>query len=129
MTADYDFWSSPNFKEKWLKLLEAQKFEVPARSEWKRPILSVYAGVEKIDLFFIRKMVNREGKSILFQDCLRRSVVKEDPDTNFRVRIPSIDDLIALKKMERKNKKSAIKDSADLFFLEQAKQRKTKRAN
>lgn len=124
MTADYDFWVSPKSKKKLLELLvEAQNFEVPSRSEWDRPILSVYVGPEKIDFFFIGKLVNREGKSLIFKECWKRSVVKQDSGTGFKVRIPSVDDLINLKKIDRKNKQAAIKDSADIAFLLQVKKR------
>lgn len=126
MTADYDFWVSPKSKRKLLQLLDSEGYEVPPRNDWNHPILSVYLGPEKIDFFFIGKFMNRESQTIAFPDCLKRSIVKKDPVTGFRVRIPSLEDLIALKKMDRKNKESAIKDTADLIFLEQANRRKNR---
>jgi hypothetical protein len=124
MTADYDFWISPDDRMKLLKFLEGEGFEVPDRSEWDKPLITVYRGADKIDLMFYRQITNRELQRIRFDDCMKRAVTHEDPKSNFRVRVPSIDDLIALKKIERKSELETLKDRADIRILEALRSRK-----
>lgn len=114
MTMDYDFWIDSDDKEKVLAfLIEKKGYEGPSRERWDKPLITVYAGLEKLDLFFIRKMQNREGKVLTFEACYEKSVLKEDEKAGLRLRIPTVDDLIALKKMRKTNPK----DAEDLRYL------------
>jgi hypothetical protein len=124
MTADYDFWIDSAGKETLLRLLEKEDYEVPPESQWKQPILTVYAGPEKIDFFFARKVTNREGERLEFSECWKRSDVKEDPRRSISLRVPSIDDLITLKKMPRKSREEEQKDATDVRFLKAIKRAK-----
>jgi hypothetical protein len=124
MTADYDFWISPEDRMKLLKFLEGEDFEVPDTSEWEKSLITVYKGADKIDLMFYRQITNRELQRIRFDDCMRRAVIHEDQKSNFRVRVASIDDLIALKKIERRSELENLKDRADIRILEALRSRK-----
>ena len=118
MTADYDFWISPGHRERLLALLERQGFEVPARSRWNRPLLTVYRGADKIDLQSHSAVTNEEGRRVEFKDCLARAETRFDASGAFSIRVPCIGDLIALKKVRRSNPQDALKDSTDVRFLE-----------
>lgn len=124
MTADFDFWISPDNKMQVLQYLESEGYEVPPKEEWDKPLTTVYSGADKIDLMFFRQITNRELQRIRFDDCLARSVLHEDKKSNFKVRVPSIDDLISLKKIERKSEQERIKDQADIRILQALKQKK-----
>jgi hypothetical protein len=124
MTADFDFWISPEDKMKVLQYLDTEDYEVPPKEEWDKPLATVYSGPDKIDLMFFRQITNRELLRIRFDDCFARSVIHEDKKSNFRIRVPSIDDLISLKKMERKSEQEILKDQADIRILEVLKQKK-----
>ena len=76
MTADYDFWIPGKFREKVLKHLDKSGYEVPPKSEWKKPILAVFSGPDKIDFLFFKKITNREGQVLDFQDCYKRADLK-----------------------------------------------------
>lgn len=121
MTADFDFWVHPENKKKLLRLLADHGYEVPPESSWKQPLLSIYAGADKIDLFFVKKMTNLEGEQLVFEHCLKRSDLKEDQRRRITLRIPSINDLIALKKMPRRSRSEKLKDSTDIRFLQAIK--------
>jgi len=124
MTADFDFWISPNDKMKVLQYLDSEGYEVPPKEEWHNPLITVYSGADKIDLMFFRQITNRELLRIRFDDCLMRSTLHEDKKSNFKVRVPSIDDLISLKKIDRKSEQEKIKDQTDIRILEALKQKK-----
>jgi hypothetical protein len=124
MTADFDFWISPEDKMKVLSYLEAEEYEMPPEQEWEKAFITVYRGADKIDLMFFRQITNRELQRIRFDDCLMRSVLHEDRKSNFRVRVPSIDDLILLKKIERKSEQERIKDQVDIRILESLRSRR-----
>lgn len=128
MTADYDFWISPDMKMDFLEFLEEEDYELPPRSRWRKPIVNVYCGVEKIDLFFFRQIVNRENQRLTFLDCRKRSEVKKDPKTGFSVRLPSLEDLIVLKKIPRKRQEDILKDATDIRFLEACKKQRTRKS-
>jgi hypothetical protein len=121
MTADYDFWIDPSCRQKLLRLLEKEGFEVPNRSFWKQPILSIFAGFEKIDFFFDRKITNQEGQILIYEEVRKRADVKEDKKQGLLVVIPSIDDLIALKKIKRSTLEEQAKDEVDIRTLRRIK--------
>ncbi|MFQ5899924.1 MAG: hypothetical protein ACE5IH_00005, partial [Thermodesulfobacteriota bacterium] len=105
MSIDYDFWIHPEDKEAILSFLaDEEGFEGPS-PDTKKPIAIVYLEEEKIDLFFYRRIINRDGTRLSFDDCFDRAVVKEDPEGDFFIRIPCIDDLIALKRIRKASPK------------------------
>jgi len=118
MTADYDFWIDPASKAKLLRILDRMRFEVPAETDRKSPIISVYRSSEKIDLFFMRRVSNRENIILSFDECWRRADVKIDPQHHFSIRVPSLKDLIELKKIPRVSATNDAKDLKDLQFLQ-----------
>jgi hypothetical protein len=76
-----------------------------------------FSGMMKYDLFFQRSVKNIENETIEFEQCYKNSVLKEESLENVSFRIPSIDDLIRLKKIRRPN----VKDKQDIEYLLKAK--------
>ncbi|HET6268313.1 MAG TPA: hypothetical protein VFG11_11395 [Acidobacteriota bacterium] len=124
MTADYDFWIPAKFRETILNYLDKSGYEVPPVSAGKKPIVTVYSGTDKIDFLFFHKMTNREGQVLDFRDCYRRADLKQDHPHKITVRIPSLDDLIALKKFERSTPDKEAQDATDILYLESIKRGK-----
>lgn len=123
LTADNDLWIHPADKRKTLSLLlEKFGFELSHPPDTKRPIVTGFSGMKKYDLFFQRSVRNMEGETIEFEECYKNSTTKRDVDLSFR--IPSIDDLIRLKKIRKPN----VKDEQDIEYLLKAK-RLFKRSN
>lgn len=119
LTADYDLWIHPEDKEKALLLLsEKLGFELSYPPYTKRPIVTGFSGMKKYDLFFQKGIKNIEGESIEFDECYKNSIIKEDKNEEIIFRIPSIDDLIRLKKIRKLN----VKDQQDIEYLLKAKQ-------
>jgi hypothetical protein len=119
LTADSDFWIHPDHKKKTLSLLsEELGFELSHPPDTKKPIVSGYSGLKKYDLFFQKNVRNIEKETIEFEECFRNSVIKEDPKEDIQFQIPSIDDLIRLKKIRQPN----VKDEQDIQYLLKAKQ-------
>lgn len=117
LTADHDLWIHPEDKRKTLFLLEKFDFELSHPPETRRPIVTGFSGMKKYDLFFQRSIKNIENETIEFEACYRNSTVKEDSTVNVSFRIPSIDDLIKLKKVRKPN----VKDEQDIEYLLKAK--------
>jgi len=118
LTGDYDLWIHPEDKKITLSfLLDELDFELSHPPHTKRPIVTAFAGMKKYDLFFHRGIRNIENETIEFEVCYRNSVLKEDPEENVSFRIPSIDDLIRLKKIRQPN----VKDEQDIEYLLRAK--------
>ena len=92
-------------------------FEISHSPDTKRPIVSGFSGLKKFDLFFQKGIKNIENEAIEFEDCYKNSVLKEDLRENVSFRIPSIDDLIRLKKIRKPN----VKDEQDIEYLLKAK--------
>ena len=119
LTADHDLWIHPDDKKRVLSfLVEELGFELSQPLDTKRPILSAFSGPRKYDLFFQRSVRNTESETIQFEECYRNSILKEDPGENLQFRIPSVDDLIRLKKVRPPNPK----DEQDIEYLLKAKQ-------
>ncbi len=119
LTADHDLWIHPGDKRQTLHfLLEELHFELSHPPETQRPIVTGFSGMKKYDLFFQRSVRNIENETIEFEECYRNSVLREELAEDLRFRIPSIDDLIRLKKIRKPN----IKDEQDIEYLLKAKQ-------
>ena len=118
LTADNDLWVHPADKRKALSLLlEEFDFELSHPPDTKKPIVTGFSGMRKYDLFFQKSVRNREDETIEFEECYKNSVTKEDVGANLSFRIPSVDDLIRLKKIRKPN----IKDEQDIEYLLKAK--------
>lgn len=119
LTADTDFWIHPEDKKRVLSsVLDKMGLEISDSPDTKRPIVSAFSGLKKYDFFFQKSVRNIEGETIEFDDCYQKSVFKKDSKENISFRIPSIDDLIRLKKIRKPN----IKDEQDIEYLIKAKQ-------
>lgn len=118
LTADHDLWVRPADKKKTLSLLQEKfGFELSHPPDTKRPIITGFFGMRKYDLFFQRSVRNYEQETIEFEECYRNSVAIEDVKEVLFFRIPSIDDLIRLKKIRKPN----AKDEQDIEYLLKAK--------
>lgn len=114
LTADIDVWIDPAVREEVLDWFENERgLEVPAQVPFPLPIVTIHAGFERIDLFFVRSMTNRDGLTLSFDDVIARRIVLADPSTG-GIPIPSIDDLIALKRM---GPKVRAKDEEGIRYL------------
>jgi hypothetical protein len=119
LTADHDLWIHPADKKKTLFLLsEELGFELSDGPNTKKPIVSGFSGMKKFDFFFEKSVKNIEDETIEFEECHKNSILKDDPTENIGFQIPSIDDLIRLKKIRRPN----VKDEQDIEYLLKAKQ-------
>jgi hypothetical protein len=118
LTGDNDIWIHTADREKALTLLEEELgFELSHPADTKRPIVTAFSGMKKYDLFFYRTTKNTEGDAIHFEECYRNAVLIEDPAEDIRFRVPSIDDLVRLKKIRQPN----AKDQQDIEYLLKAK--------
>ena len=118
LTADHDLWIHPEDKREALHLLQDDLgFELSHPPDTKRPIVTGYSGMRKYDLFFFRRVKTFENESVEFEACHEGSVIREDAKQEVHFRIPSIDDLIRLKKVREPN----VKDEQDIAYLLEAK--------
>jgi len=117
LTADYDFWVDLSQKEKVLSYFGKKGCDLSDSEQSSKPIIHVYAGPMKIDLFFHEAVRNIEGELIEFRSCYERATLKEDPEQDIFFRIPCIDDLIKTKKIRKEN----VKDLQDIEYLLKAK--------
>jgi len=118
LTADTDLWIHPEDKKRVLSLLlDKLGLEISHSPDTKKPVVSAFSGLRKFDLFFQRSVRNVDHETIEFEDCYDHSILKKDPKEDFSFRIPSIDDLIRLKKIRKPN----VKDEQDIEYLLKAK--------
>jgi hypothetical protein len=118
LTADHDLWIHPGDKKKVLSiLLEKFSFELSHPLDTKRPTVTGFSGMRKYDLFFQKSVRNMENETIEFEECYKNSITKEDVGMGVSFRIPSIEDLIRLKKIKKPN----VKDEQDIEYLLKAK--------
>ena len=119
LTADSDLWIHSKDKRRALSLVQ-DKFglELSDSPETKKPIVSGFSGMRKYDLFFHKSVRNIENETIGFEKCYENSALFEDPAQKVSFRVPSIDDLIRLKKIRPPN----VKDEQDIEYLLKAKQ-------
>jgi hypothetical protein len=119
LTGDHDIWIHTKDRKKALGLLaDGLGFELSHPVDTKRPIVTGFSGMKKYDLFFHRSARNTENDLVEFEQCYRNSVLIEDPSQGIFFRVPSIDDLIRMKKIRKPN----IKDEQDIEYLLKAKQ-------
>jgi hypothetical protein len=117
LTGDNDIWIHTADREKALSLLKRLDFELSHPVETKRPIVTAFSGMKKYDLFFHKGIKNLEDEPIEFEECYRNSTLIEDPSKDIFFRVPSIDDLIRLKKIREPN----VRDEQDIEYLLKAK--------
>jgi hypothetical protein len=119
LTGDYDLWIHPEHKKRTLSLLlDRLDFELSHGADTRSPIVTGFSGMKKYDLFFQRSVKNIENETVEFEACYRNSTLRDDPSEGVSFRIPSIDDLIKLKRIRQPN----VKDQQDLEYLLKAKQ-------
>ena len=119
LTADYDLWVHAADREKTLFFLsEDLGFEISHPPNTKRPIVTGFSGMKKFDLFFHERITNMEDETISFVDCYRNATRIEDEKEDVFFRIPSLDDLIRLKKIRPPN----VKDEQDIAYILKAKE-------
>lgn len=78
------------------------------------PIVKVLAGLERIDAWFVRGMSNREGQHIEFDEIYGRGLDVGEPDTGLAFKVPSTQDMIALKRMSPRVRP---KDEEEIRYL------------
>lgn len=115
---DFDFWIDPAQRDEFLKIADSMDFEYGEAAK-NKPMVIFYAGEEKIDVFFVKRMATKDGRSIAFEESYKRAVSLRDP-TGFTVHLPTIDDLISLKECK---KKLSAKDLEDIEYLKIIKQK------
>lgn len=118
LTADHDLWIDPTSRKATLLLLSDDLgLEISRSPDTRSPFVTAYSGMRKYDLFFFRKVTNREGESIEFERCHRASSLIADPAEDLAFRVPCIEDLIRLKKIREPN----VKDEQDIAYLLKAR--------
>ena len=119
LTTDHDLWIHPADKRECLSFLsEGLAFEISHPPDTNKPIVTAFSGMRKYDLFFHRRINNAENEGIEFDRCYSEATIIEDESDKIRFRIPSIDDLIRLKRIREPN----VKDEQDIAYLLKAKQ-------
>lgn len=119
LSFDYDFWVSPGDREKVYECLYAFGLQSRYKPSDKRPI-DIFTDDEgnKVDVFFASVMENRDRNIFVdFETVYQRSARKADPDTDFFVQVPAVDDLISLKQLGEMRPK----DAEDIEYLEKIK--------
>jgi hypothetical protein len=121
LTADYDFWIDSKERATVLAYFSKKGCALSHDEGSLKPIIQVYAGPRKIDLFFHQAVRNLDGDLVEFKSCYENATIKEDREQDILFRIPSIDDLIKTKKIRKVN----VKDLQDIEYLLKAKEMKT----
>lgn len=118
VTADFDFWIPPEERARFIEIL-ATNFdaELPPADRQTRPLLTAHVGPDQIDCFSPRRISNREGEILDFDTVYRRSRILKDETAGVAVRVPSLDDLIALKKFDPKDSLKHQRNLEDIRFL------------
>lgn len=133
VTADYDLWVHPNDRRRLFQLLEtAFDAELPDPRQLNRPLVTVYVGPDKIDCFSPKKIINDEGEALAFDQVYARADRKRSPKEKLVIRVPSIDDLIALKKFTQNDPLKRARNLEDIRYLQTIKsttRRRKKRSN
>ena len=118
LTGDNDIWIHGADKRKTLSLLKEKfDFELSHPITTKRPIVTGFSGMKKYDLFFHKSASTIENETVEFDQCYKNSILVEDQEKSISFRVPSIDDLIRLKKIREPN----VRDEQDIEYLLNAK--------
>lgn len=72
LTADYDFWIDSKEKDRVLSYFVKKGCSLSNSEDSINPIIHVYAGIKKIDLFFHKAIQNLEGERIFSFYCPKR---------------------------------------------------------
>lgn len=119
-TQDYDVWFDAAAREEVLAYFADELgYELSHASIPRPPVVKVLAGADRIDAWFVRGMSNRDQTRIDYEDVWKRSLELEDPVSGLRLRVPSLDDMIALKKMAPVPRP---KDEEDIRYLQVMKE-------
>lgn len=121
---DFDFWVHPEDRDKVFSFLEDElEFEPSSNKKQKKPLVFFYTrSGDKLDIFFFRNLINKKGEKLNIDEILKNSVRINEPETDFYVVVPCIDDLIKLKRMGNRPK-----DLEDIEYLEKIKKMKMKK--
>jgi len=120
LTADSDFWVDISDRLRVLSYFSDKGCSLSEPEDSVKPIIQVFAGPRKIDLFFHKAIRNLDGDLVEFKSCYENATVKEDRKQDIFFRIPCIDDLIKTKKIRKEN----VKDLQDIEYLLKAKDMK-----
>lgn len=119
-TMDYDIYVNNDKKNIELLLDVAKEFELRPTVP-KEKIYTVFKfRLENdfiVDVFTFKYFVSSSGEKISFQEIFKRKKVARDK-SGFKIFLPSIDDLIKLKKI-----RSSTKDLEDIKYLQEIKKR------
>ena len=99
LTADYDFWIDSKARGKVLSYFLSKGCTLSDSEDSPKPIIQVFAGPKKIDIFFHQAIRNLDGELLEFTSCYGNATIKEDLEEGIRFYIPSIDDLISFTSM------------------------------
>jgi hypothetical protein len=114
-TQDYDLWVDPRSRHQVLShLRDDLEFELSCDISEPNPIVNAWAGRDKLDLFFVAAMRDRDGHDLRFDEVYARARARVEPGDGFTLRIPDIDDLICLKRMPPVPR---AKDEEDIKYL------------
>jgi hypothetical protein len=123
LTGDNDIWIHSADRKAALSLLKEKfSFELSHPIDTKRPIVTGFSGMKKYDLFFHKGTSTIENEKVKFDECYKNAVLVEDPSRNIAFRLPSVDDLIRLKKIRPPN----VRDEQDIEYLLKVKQLRKK---
>jgi hypothetical protein len=113
MTADYDFWLSPEREhlDRLLSLAREKGLEVSVSDPVRGPFFSLLGDSLKLDFFRGRKYSFKGGEPFTFAEVYsRRKVV---PVEGFAVYVPCLEDLLRTKRI-----RSCPKDLEDVKYLQ-----------
>ena len=94
LTKGYDFWIDSKERASVLAYFSKKACGFSHREDSLKPIIQVYAGPRKIDLFFHQSVLNLDRDLFKFKSCYENVTIKEKREQDIFFRIPSIDDLI-----------------------------------
>jgi hypothetical protein len=115
LTFDWDIWVAPADRgAAFAFLVDDRGFEASRAPDDPSPLVTMFAGPAKLDLFFYGAVRNIEGQDLAFEDAWTRSVEFTDAcNPPMRLRVPGRDDLVVLKKLRPRN----LKDEEDIKYL------------
>lgn len=122
-SADWDFWIAGEDKARVYDILGRFGLQGQYDKTENRP-MDVFTEDEgfKVDVFFVKAFSNEERHiTVIFDDVYRRSVVKKDQKGDFSVRVPTLEDLMLMKKMLPTPRSEHVKQMEYLEALTNAK--------